>query len=199
MKYFLILLSIIILINSKTINEDITINFSVENQYISDENGVFSASSNYTDKNDFFNSSDIEEKTAFQMEISGSIKTYSLKCRLFKGEGKAIILICNFEEGLQKNEIIRIIKTYNIQYKTYNISAEFNVENCRLYKASYNIPFLYSSEQTINIQENQNKINVEFKFESYYNEPLILENHLNNGTVPLENCIKDGKILKCEI
>ena len=133
------------------------------------------------------------------MEISGSIKTYSLKCRLFKGEGKAIILICNLEEGLQNNEVIRIIKTYNIQYKTYNISAEFNVENCRLYKASYNIPFLYSSEQTINIQENQNKINVEFKFESYNNEPLILENHLNNGTVPLENCIKDGKILKCEI
>ena len=149
MTYLLILLSIIILINSKTINEDITINFSVENQYISDENGVFSASSNYTDKNDLFDSNDIEEKTAFQMEISGSIKIYSLKCRLFKVEGKAIILICNFEEGLQNNEVIRIIKTYNIQYKTYNISAEFNVENCRLYKASYNIPFLYSSDKLL--------------------------------------------------
>ena len=133
------------------------------------------------------------------MKISGSDKAYALKCRLFKGEEKAIILICNFEEHLQKNEIVHNIQPINIEYKTYNITIEFNDENNYLYKANYNIPFLYSSEKIINVKDSQDKINVEYKFESYNNEPLVLENSLNYGLVPLENCKKEGKSLKCEI
>ena len=145
MKYLLIFLSIFVLLNSKTINEDIIINFrNPRNQYISDENGVFSLRSAYEDSNDLFDSNDIEEETRFQMEISGS-KTYPMECRLFKGEGKSIFLICKLEGGLQKNETITIDKPYDLTYKTHNVILEFNVKNCELYKVSYKIPFLYSS------------------------------------------------------
>ena len=155
--------------------------------------------SNYKDSNDLFDSNDIEEKTAFQMDISGSNKTYPLKCRLIKIAEKAINLLCRFEGPLEKNETISIDKPYNFQYKTHNVQLTFNVKDLRLYKVSYKIPFLYSAEQEFNIQENQNKINLEFKIESYNDEKLVMWNNGNHALAALENCKKDGKTLICEI
>lgn len=199
MKYLLIFLSIFAFLNCKETNEDITITFSdLYDQYISDENGVFSLRSNYKDSSDLFDNNDIEEKTAFQMEISGSKKTYPMKCRLFKGGEKTIILICNLDGGLEKSELVTIKDSKNVQYKSYNLLLEFNVNQCGLTKASYKVPFLYSADQTINIQENQKILNLELKCESYNNEPLALENYINSGLVPLKNCQKIGKTLKCE-
>ena len=155
--------------------------------------------SNYEDSNDLFDSNDIEEKTAFSMDISGSSKTYPLKCRLIKIAKKAINLLCRFEGPLEKNETISIDKPYNFQYKTYNVQLNFNVKDLRLNKVSYKIPFLYSAEQEFNIQENQNKINLEFKYESYNNEQLVIMNNYNYALAALENCKKDSKILICEV
>ena len=201
MKYLLIFLNIFVLINSKTTNEDIIISFysPYGSSDISDENGVLALNSNYEDSNDLFDSNDIEEKTAFQMDISGSSKVYPLKCRLTKITKKAINLLCRFEGPLEKNETISIDKPYNFQYKTHNVQLNFNVKDLSLYKVSYKVPFLYSAEQEFNIQENQNKINLEFKYESYNNEQLVIMNNGNMEFAALENCKKDSKILICEI
>ena len=197
MKYLFIFLSIFSLLNCKEINQDITITFTIPNeQYISDENGVFCLKSNFDDSNDLFDNNDIEEKTIFDMEISGSSKTYPMKCRLFKGEYKTIILICNLNGGIEKSESVTIKKTKNLLYKENNVILDFNVEDCTIKKANYKIPFLYSAEKKINIQENQKIINLEYRCESYNNEPLILDN--GYSIVPLKNCQKNGKILKCE-
>ena len=59
--------------------------------------------------------------------------------------------------------------------------------------------FYIHLKKIINVEDNQDKINIEYKFESYNNEPLVLENTLNYGLVPLENCKKEEKSLKCEI
>ena len=76
------------------------------------------------------------------MEISGSTKTYPMKCRLFKGGEKTIILICNLDGGLEKSELVTIKDSKNVQYKSYNLLLEFNVNQCGLTKASYKVPFL---------------------------------------------------------
>ena len=201
MKYLLIFLNIFVIINSMTTNEDIIITFTSisDSCDISDENGVLALNSDYEDSNDLFDSNDIEEKTTFSMDISGSSKTYPLKCRLIKIVKKEIKLLCRFEGPLEKNETISIDKPYNFQYKTHNVQLTFNVKDLRLYKVSYKIPFLYSAEQEFNIQENQNKINLEFKIESYNDEKLVMWNNGNHALAALENCKKDGKTLICEI
>lgn len=201
MKYLLIFLSIFVLINSTVINEDIIITFkeSGSGSSISDENGFLALRSDYKDSKDLFDSNDIEENTAFNLDISGSSKTYPLKCRLIKVAEKDIGLICRFEGPLEKNETISIDKSVNFPYKTYNVQLNFNIKDYELYKVSYKIPFLYSAEQNINVQENQNIINFEFKCESYNNEPLVIGSQNIFDSLTLENCKKNGKILNCEI
>ena len=93
MKYFFICLSIFVLINSKIINEEninITFLFS-DVQYISDNDGYFSLKSYEQDSIDLFDNTDIETKTAFEMDISGK---------------KHIMLNANYGKG-KKNIFIR--------------------------------------------------------------------------------------------
>ena len=198
MKYLLIFLNIFILLNSKTINEDIIITFpdSYYYQDISDENGIFHLKSSYEDSKDCFDSVDIEEKTNFHMEISGS-KTYHSECRLFKGEKKYIFSICKFDGALQNDETIPINKSFDLTYKTYNVKLNFNINNLHLSKVKYKIPFLYSAEQEIIVDGSKNKFNLEFKYESYNNELLAIFGH-ELGFVVLENCQRSEKLLKCE-
>ena len=200
MKYFFICLSIFVLINSKIINEEninITFLFS-DVQYISDNDGYFSLKSYEQDSIDLFDNTDIETKTAFEMDISGK-KTYHVKCKLWKGEEKYIYSICNLKGGLQANEMLATIyQNISIQYNDNNVNLEFAISFMTMYKVSSNVPFIYSDTQNFNIQENQDKINLQFKFESYNNEPLIIKNK-NSSIVPLENCKTSGKILNCEI
>ena len=199
MKYYLVFLSICVLLNSKTINEEtIIITFASQyDQYISDNDGYFFFKSNYKDSNDVFDSDDIEEKTSFEMEIL-ILFTNPLRCKFWKGEEKYIFSICNLKGGLKRDEIITISNYKYLEYKGYNVKLEFNTPYTYLYKISSDVPFLYSDIQKFNIQENHDNINLRFQFESYNNEPLVIINQ-NKALVPLENCKTSGKILNCEI
>ena len=201
MKYILILLSIFSLFYFKETNADITITFSQNyDQDISDENGVFSLKSKYKDSNDLFNNNDIEEKTVFDMDIfTRQGKTYPLKCRLFKGEEKTIISLCNFKRILESSDSVMFEKKINLKYNEHNIILEFKISSGSLNKVSYKVPFLYSADQKFDIQENQKSINLEFKYESYNEEPLAIQNSYNPAIAPLKNCQKSGKILKCDV
>ena len=157
--------------------------------------------SDYKDSNDLFNSNDIEEKTVFDMDISTNQgKTYALKCRLFKGEEKTIISLCNFKRALESSDSVAVIQnTINFKYNEHNIKLEFKLNSGFLNKVSYKVPFLYSAEQNFEIQESQKSINLEFKYESYNDELLAIQNWRIPGIAPLKNCQKSGKILKCEV
>ena len=88
--------------------------------------------------------------------------------------------------------------TKNIKYLTYNINIVFNAED-RLYKSNKNLPFVYPGYKEIIVSENEEKADVEFKYESYNNEQLYLWYQREGVFLALENCKKDNKILKCEI
>ena len=93
--------------------------------------------SNYKDSNDLFNSNDIEEKTVFDMDISTyQGKTYPLKCRLFKGEEKTIILLCNFKRTLESSDLVTIEKNINFKYNEHNIILEFKINSGSVNKVS---------------------------------------------------------------
>ena len=88
--------------------------------------------------------------------------------------------------------------TKNIKYLTYNINIVFNAED-RLYKADINLPFIYPGYKEIIVSENEEKVDIEFKCESYNNEQLYLWYQNEAVFLGLENCKKEYKILKCEI
>jgi hypothetical protein len=60
------------------------------------------------------------------------------------------------------------------------------------------IPFLYSSPQSIIIDDKQNSYNLKFKVGSLNNELLLIHGQYNNYAL-LDNCKYNGKELNCEI
>ena len=56
----------------------------------------------------------------------------------------------------------------------------------------YNIPFIYYGQKEINIAENQEKINLEFKLDPYNNDPLYLyQQYKGQKYITLENWKKE--------
>ena len=101
MKYLLIFLNIFALLNAKELtDETLPIHFREPyDQYIGSVEGIFSLKSEFKDSNNIFSDTDIEQKTAFNMQLQGSIE-YKMICRLWRGEEKRINLVCDMEQGL---------------------------------------------------------------------------------------------------
>ena len=95
-------------------------------------------------------------------------------------------------------EYFKVIHHLSVYYKDLELSLKFNVEPLELMKKEGNVPFLYSTSQE-KIITDQKKIELEFKYDSYDEQPLFLV--YNEMTVfNLENCqVGESKILKCEI
>ena len=74
----------------------------------------------------------------------------------------------------------------------------FKIENLELQVVEGKLPFLYSSSKEIKIEENQKIYNIEFKIDSYHEEPLFIS--VDETFAHLEKCTKgEANILKCEI
>jgi len=204
MKQIIFLLSLFVLLNCKIeINSDVEINFSSDNRkyYISEQNGIIPLTGNLSQ--DIFDAEDLEEQTAFNITLNGdSENNYTLNCRLWKGDGTNVNAFCNFQESLKEDvNITQEIET-TIVYNNTNINMTFHFKDMQLRKLNGNIPFLYSASKTINVQESDEKINLEFKCDSYHNELLLMrtnEQEIIPRIVALENCNVNGKNLKCEV
>ena len=208
MKYIFIFAISFFLINCKTISDDQTIDMTAQfegDQEVSRENPIIVFETNYHDDNNIFNIDDIEENTKFDLEITGTETgtKYVSKCRLWKSLDSPVYkpniqIFCKPENNLEKTEVFSVKVTKNIKYLTYNINIVFNAKD-RLYKSNKNLPFVYPGYKEIIVSENEEKADVEFKYESYNNEQLYLWYQDEGVFLALENCKKDNKILKCEI
>lgn len=202
MKYIFIFFSIFALFNCIIEDqEEITIEVNKEYLYYSvgTEEGKIGFDSQTQDVNDFFNNSDIQEKTHFNYNITTKEgKTYPLDCRLWKDERKNISILCDFKKQLTKSIRFKIEDTLNVNYYSKKVIINFNIVDCQIKTIEGKIPFLYSSQQDLNIAENQQTIDLKFNFDIYNNEPL----HIYQGELLLylDNCKKaDSKILNCQI
>ena len=208
MKYIFIFAISFFLINCKTISDDQTIDMTAQfegDQEVSRENPIIVFETNYHDDNNIFNVDDIEENTKFDLEITGTETgtKYVSKCRLWKSLDSPVYkphiqIFCKPENNLEKTEVFSVKVTKNIKYLTYNINIVFNAED-RLYKSNKNLPFVYPGYKEIIVSENEEKADVEFKYESYNNAQLYLWYQDEGKFLALENCKEDNKILKCEI
>ena len=203
MKYIFIFLCIFALLNCKIEdNDEITIEVpqGVEHIYIGSQEGKFGLAANTKDQNDFFNSADIEEKTHFDFNITSkenNANTYPLTCRLWKDEQKELTVLCQITTELKQGDEFSIEDTINFEYNTKNVTIVFNVQYLEFHQVEGKLPFLYSSKKDITIT-NQKTINLEFKIDSYNEEPLFISKDYT--FVHLENCKKgQSNILKCEL
>ena len=154
-----------------------------------------------TDFNDtvknIFDINDIEEKTSFETIIRDENNNeYNTKCRLWKPKNEKIRLFCNLNRiykysihNLTFPEIIFIYKDYVI-YIIFKCSIIIN-------QLTYNVPFLYSNEQIINIQEGIDLY--EFKFKSDYYDNDILIYYSGSSYNVLDDCKREDKNVLCTI
>ena len=155
----------------------------------------------YDDSNNIFDSSDIEEKTLFNTSFKTvNNNNYNITCRLWKSNKKNIFILCqtnndlffSYEQIIQ-GDIQETIFHYN-DYSVVLISdnlLKFEYQNG-------SCPFLYSDEQIINVnQNNDNYYDLKFKIGSYNGEPLFLSN-IDINYINL-NCSEENSNLNCKL
>ena len=201
MKYLIIFLSIITLINSKIEDEQsMTIDVNQNNLEfnVGNQKPYFVFTGVAKDDQNFFDASDIEENTHFNLQIKGNkTNTYDVNCRLWKDSRDDIIIFFELEGELNVNEQFNIQETKSLTYNSKNVIINFNVESMILIKIEGTIPFLYGKSQDISVTEDSTKIELNFMVEFYNNEQLFLEID-KTGLVGLDNCQSESDNLKCE-
>ena len=215
MKYLFLFINIIIFINGKIINneeyEDIIINAQnsydeLHHFYVRKEKGLLVFNSDYEDINNYFNFFDMDEKTKFDLILSekNSTNTYSLKCWLFKfdyndeeNDNNRIFIICELE-GLKSIGIFTVNDKITFKYNMHQVIINFETESNITSILEGKFPFMYYKTQEINLNDEQDKINLEFKVYTYNNEPLFITSDMLDF-LELEDCKLNSKKLICQI
>ena len=155
---------------------------------------------NYTDNENIFDESDIEEKTTFKTVIADERYTnYEVTCRLWKPRNEKIRIFCKLNQKLTQNTIKILSSVLSYKGKKIAIISEMDfVTTIGNYYS--NLPFLYSSAQTLNLGDGKNVYNITFKKGEYNDEQLVLitEEHEFNHIV-LDKCGIEGNNLICKI
>ena len=186
----------VILPKSKTINIKTKKNGIRESIKIG-EKGILYFTTNYNDtERNIFDASNIEEKTKFETMIYSYIRSKSIPCRLWKPHNDNLRIICQLN-NLDTNNETFLLEPVTFDYNGYTINIFF--QNYLLFeKKNYEIPFLYSERQIIEIKDNIESYNLKFNKEIYNNELLYLYGEVNNSFI-LDKCKINEKELNCEI
>ena len=178
----------------------IIINVNIDTSFnVGTENGIFGLNTNTKDEENFFDDSDIEDNTNFELQIiSKKSNTYNINCRLWKNYENYIVVFCGLTESLSEDEEFSINNNINIEYNSKKVEIKFDINSLELYKIEGKLPFIYSKSQEIAITEETTKIEMSFKINSYNDEQLFLEVH-KQGILTMEKCEKESNNLKCEI
>ena len=158
------------------------------------QNGTFYFITNYIDTENVFNPSDIEEKTLFKgkiLESNGFV--YYANCRLWKPIHDKLVIMCNLNDNfINNNQKIKLNKV-DIEYDEYKIGI-FSEAFVQINQLDNVIPFIYSSQQNINIIDNEEIYELKFKYDSYNNDILYIHGNQVNYVI-LEKCEVNEKEL----
>ena len=148
----------------------------------------------------------MDEKTKFDLILSekNSTNTYSLKCWLFKfdyndeeNDNNRIFIICELE-GLKSIGIFTVNDKITFKYNMHQVIINFETESNITSILEGKFPFMYYKTQEINLNDEQDKINLEFKVYTYNNEPLFITSDMLDF-LELEDCKLNSKKLICQI
>jgi len=162
-----------------------------------------------TDFNDresnIFDISDIEEKTAFNSSMVSIEESliYNMTCKLWKPINDNLKLICKIiDEGEEIWDGYSYIdQSSSFIYKSYQINI-IPPSNYLFYRDEEQlIPFLYSHEQVINVEDWRISYELKFKIEAYNDNLLFLfsNDSYNEAYIYLDKCSKEEYYLVCII
>ena len=132
-------------------------------------------------KNDtIFNTSDIEESTLFDggFYLEDAFEnTYAyFECRLWNPNGMNVIIICSIDNSTKPDSTYILNFEYgHLIWGDYDITIKGEKDlNITLETKSFNIPFIYSNPQTIDLNEGDQYYQLRFKTMSYQGEKLAI-------------------------
>ena len=155
------------------------------------------------DETKIFDASDLDEKTSFSTIIKVDYSNYDAECRLWNPRNKNIVVLCDINQSLNINyyyiDIYKNAKLNNslIEYNGYKIYIVSDT-SIRIGYYKYDIPFLYSNKQSIDINDEMELYYLKFKIMSYNNEIIFINGEAKNAMV-LDRCTRIANKLNCEI
>ena len=163
--------------------------------------GKFYLKTDYNDtERNVFNDSNIEENTKFNISFScGNINYTNISCNFWKTSENIIYIFCQLNEILSNEDpYIYVHKTKFVYNKLEINIAQKNVHEIPFIQLEKPIPFLYSKNQTINLEEGKDTYYLKFNAENYHNEILIIR-HESVRFIVLDKCSLEQKELICPI
>ena len=160
------------------------------------DKGLLPFKTNYIDKTNIFNASDIEEKTTFLAILSSYCIYTTINCRLWKPLNETMWVFCKLNKSLYSYDII--IKDVVFHYKEHTLGVIFNHYRFSVKILNVPVPFLYSEKQIINLKEEIDSYDLKFHIMSYNAQPLYLSSD-EDKKILLEDCKENGKDLICNI
>ena len=122
---------------------------------------------------------------------------YNVNCKLWIPNEKKQIIMCTLHENLKYDFQYIILNEVSIDLNYYTITIR-QEDYIRIEQLNYTIPFLYSNNQKINIEDYVLSYNLTFNIESYHNDLLYIYGNSNNYAI-IDTCIENDKKLICEI
>ena len=168
-------------------------------QYIGFQ-GILNFVLDYNDnETNIFNASDIEDKTNFESTIIiDDLDTKNVFCKLWKPIDEKLNMYCKLENNLTYGEHSFKLSSSSFYYYDRKFEIIQKAERLFLFQLNENFPFLYSSKQTLNIEEKIETYDLKFKIGAYNNEYFIITGE-SSGSIILDECSVDGKELICKI
>ena len=160
---------------------------------------------NDEDKN-IFNDSNIEENTKFSNNIIyDETESSIVDCNLWKTFEGIIFIFCKFRInlsiGYHRLNFAYNSFIYNEKYKIY-LHYKFASNYVGVEQFDIPLPFLYSNDQTIEIEDEKDKYYLKFRLLDYQNEKIVLKssNYYERFTnLFLNKCSIEQKELICEV
>ena len=186
----------------KIINPDIIINITYDDNQNSIKVGNKGTLYFITDYNDnelnIFDSSDIEEKTAFQTFCTErrTKGNFTLSCRLWKPSYGNLKLFCKLNDFFTNGYHSILINNTIFNYRSYSILVNF-IGSFGFNQLKY-YPFLYSDEQIINIEDEKDLYLLKFNIESFSEDIIFIGGKFLNRKFLTNYKVKEKELI-CEI
>ena len=166
-------------------------------QYVG-ENGIIYFKSDYNDSGqNIFNDSHFKERTTFRTKLLCDSRNYETFCYLWKNTDGIIFLFCEFPSGFSNKYHNINITGGDFYYYNMKVNIISKLSFVDVYKFADYFPFLYSKNQTINIEEGTDTYYLKFKTKNYHNDKLIISNE--HSYIVLDKCSEENNELICRI
>ena len=182
-------------------NEEININIIYKPQIYFGEKGYIYFQTDYNDKETgVFDVSDIDEQIQFNISIITieDSEIHNITCKLFKPTNDNLKLICKINDISYNWHCNAYMNKQSFIYNNYIVNIMPPLLNNTFYLDKKNqLPFLYSDEQIINIEDWEQDYELKFNMEEYNDELLYLFS--NDAYIHLDKCTKNENYLICTI